>query len=101
MGTGRVAGDGNFADRSARVVFGNFTAGIHVWIPVRRGGLRDCLPGIWVARLVCRWRTAGAVGHLHSRQSSGVTGLVTTEIDSELLDERGRHPERALAVVPL
>ena len=101
VGIGRVAGNGNIANSSTRTVFGNFAAGLHVWLPVRRSGLWDCLPDFWVARIVCGWRAAGGVGHLHSRQSSGIACMVTTRFGRELLVDRGRHPEAPLAVVHL
>src|SRR5262249_62235080 len=83
------------------IVLGNFVARLHVWLPVRRSGLRDCLPDVWMARIVCGWRAAGGVGHLHSRQSSGIASLVTTRSSSKLLGDRGRHSEAPLAVVHL
>src|SRR5262249_375502 len=101
MGLGCVPGDGNSADGCARIVLGNFAARLHVWLPVRRSGLRDCLPDVWMARIVYGWRAAGGVGHLHLCQSFGIASLVTTRGSKKLLGGRGGHSEAPPAVVHL
>jgi len=93
--------DGNSADRCAWIVLGNFAAGIHVWIFIRRADLWSCVPVVRLARIVCSRCAAGVARDLYSGARSRVASLVTTEIESELLGEPRRHPEAALAAVDI
>src|SRR6266581_5787000 len=102
MGTGRVAGDGNFADRSARIVFRDFATGIRVRLPA--GG--DCvLAGVSVLRLarpLRRGRAPGVSCAVHPGARAGIASLVAPAVrDSGFLDAAADRPQTPLGAFSL
>src|SRR5947207_1508263 len=102
MGAGRVAGDGNFADRSARVVFRDFATGVRVRLPA--GG--DCvLGGASVLRLArplhCR-RAPRLSCAVHPDARAGVARLVAPAVrDSGFLDAAADRAQTPLGAFSL
>src|SRR5437660_898468 len=101
MGTGCIPGDGNFADRRARVVLGNFAARLCVRLSAGGARLWNCVSVFRMARIVRRRCVAGIFGHLHSRACAGITRVAEAKIDRELLVEPRRSCEAALVAFSL
>src|SRR5205814_1699604 len=75
MGTWRIPGDGNLADRSARVVLGDPTAGLRFWLSVGGSRLLGGVSVLRLARTVCGGYAAGVPCHFYSRAGAGIAGM--------------------------
>src|SRR5262249_40446295 len=77
MGTWRVSGNGDPADCRPRIVLGNFTTRICVWLSARGACVLACISVLRMARSFRSRSVAGISCAFHPDEGAGIAGLVT------------------------
>ena len=78
MGPGRIPRDGNFADGDARVVLGDFAAGLCLWLSAGGSCLLGGVSVLRLARPLRGGRSAGIPCHFHPCTGAGIAGMATS-----------------------
>src|SRR5439155_5028153 len=97
----RIARDGKFTHRSARIVFRNSSTGLRVRLPAGRGCLLAGVSVLRLARIVRGWSAAGFSGDFHPRARAGITCLVAPPQPRRFLEQSMDHSEKPLGALSL
>src|SRR6478736_10475436 len=102
MGTGRVAGYGNSANGSARIVFRNSATRIRIRLSAGGNRVLGRISVLWLARPLRGGRTPGVSCALHPGACAGIAGLVApTARDDGFLERRADCYETSLGAFSL